>query len=393
MIVCSVIALFSRYRLLRTRCRRLSRRASKEQYELFLDTVKPTPEQQQAAHEKFKQKVAILEAWDLANSAKLQAAKDAAAAARKGTDEDAKRKTDTAQHALQDDRVHVTYEIECAIANVLDAERKITWAGAQLAFSLMPKYGRVHPANRRTVDQNQGGLPRGGKRNQRQSRRRKKERDARNNVEKYVRWAIENVILTPEQMAANNGVKGPPDQAADSTCCAIRRLQRANHKGTQSLCGNSGSGSSSGFSVVNSAGRQTSSTAAGAGEAAVTAAAGFQIRRKIREKNGADITVRPALQVVSQHSALSTQHSALSTQHFGYFSVSLNFASRVCTSSIFLATSKSFGIFLPVRFCCSSSASGRLDSTPLAGTSMPAVQTIAFRIVLRKSSWLQFQCT
>src|SRR5262249_43227463 len=65
------------------------------------------------------------------------------------------------------------------------------------------------------------------------------------------------------------------------------------------------------------------------------------------------------------------------------------FISSICFSS--LALSKLAGTFSS-WLAISSSMLGRDDSTPLAGTSPLAIQTIALRIPLRKSSWAQFQC-
>jgi hypothetical protein len=181
----------------------------KEQYALLIDKCNPSAEQKQALQEKFKLKQTILESWDQANGARLQAAKDAAAAAKKGTDEEAKRKADAEQRGLQDDRVHATYETECAVYALLDPEQKITWAGAQLAEYLMPKYGRAKPADEQWTRVKEACRA-AGKEISAKVGDEKKERDARNNVERCVRWAIENIILTPEQVNLNNGIKPPP---------------------------------------------------------------------------------------------------------------------------------------------------------------------------------------
>jgi hypothetical protein len=181
----------------------------KEQYALLVETCKPSAEQVKALTEKFKQKQGILEAWDAANGAKLQAAKEAFAAVRKGNDDDNRRKIDADYRALQEDRVHATYETECAIAKLLDAEQQSTWAGAQLAVVLMPKYGRAKPADEQW-NKIKEACRAAGREIAPAVGDEKKEHAARANVERYVRWAIENLILTPDQVVVNNGGKLPP---------------------------------------------------------------------------------------------------------------------------------------------------------------------------------------
>ncbi|MGA2498946.1 MAG: hypothetical protein ABSH20_14485 [Tepidisphaeraceae bacterium] len=186
-------------------CEAAARRAPKsaqetvqEQCDLMVQECKLTEEQQKTIKEKFKVKQAALEAWDKANAEKVTAAEEAAKTARAGTDAAAKKTANDNLKALMDERAQATAEADKAILAVLTEPQKATWAGAELAQTTLPRYKKANLTDEQTAKikaacaiaaKDLAGFT-GDDR---------KDKQGRTTVQKCLKWAIDNVILTPEQ--------------------------------------------------------------------------------------------------------------------------------------------------------------------------------------------------
>lgn len=174
--------------------------AVSEQQALMVKECKLSDEQQKAVKEKFAAKQAALEAWDKANGEKLKAADEAAKAARKGTDAAAKKTAGDALKALNEARTAAAAEADKAILAVLSEQQKVQWAGVELAQATLPRYNRANLTDEQAAKvrsacaiaaEDLAGLTGDDK----------KAKQGRVTVQKSLKWAIDNVILTPEQRA------------------------------------------------------------------------------------------------------------------------------------------------------------------------------------------------
>jgi hypothetical protein len=179
------------------------------QRDLLFTECKPTDEQQKTLKEKLKAKQDAWEAWDKANAEKMTAAQTAAAAARKGADTDAKKKTNEDLKALQAEREQAAAEADKAILAVLTDDQKRRWAGAQLAQTTLAKYKKSNLTDDQiakiksacVIAANDLSAFTGDD---------KKDKQGRTTVEKSLKWAIDNVILTPDQRGEPRKPAGTP---------------------------------------------------------------------------------------------------------------------------------------------------------------------------------------
>ncbi len=186
-------------------CEAAARRAPKsaqeivqEQSNLMAQECKLSEEQQKALPDKFKAKQAALEAWDKTNAAKMAAAEEAAQAARAGNDAAAKKTANDNLKTLMEERAQATAEADKAILAVLTEPQKATWAGVELAQTTLPKYKRANLTDEQTakikaacvIAARDMAAFTGDDR---------KDKQGRTTVQKSLKWAIDNVILTPEQ--------------------------------------------------------------------------------------------------------------------------------------------------------------------------------------------------
>ena len=169
-----------------------------EQQDMMVRECKLSEQQQKTVKEKFVPKQKALEAWDQANAEKLKSAQDAAGSARKGTDDAAKKKATGDLRALENDRVQAAAEADKAILAILSAEQQIVWAGVQMAEATLPRYKKAN------LTEDQAAKVKGccmiaAKDLAAYSGDDKKDKQGRSTVQKCLKWAIDNVILTPEQ--------------------------------------------------------------------------------------------------------------------------------------------------------------------------------------------------
>ncbi|HLX65177.1 MAG TPA: hypothetical protein VKX17_28170 [Planctomycetota bacterium] len=169
----------------------------KEQLDLMVKECKLNDEQQKTLNEKFKAKQDALEAWDKTNAEKMKNAQDAAATARKGTDADAKKKANGDLRALQTEREQSAADADKAILAALTDDQKSMWAGAQLTEATLAKYKKSNLTDDQTakiksacqVAAKELGAFTGDDR---------KDKQGRAEVQKCLKWAIDNVILATE---------------------------------------------------------------------------------------------------------------------------------------------------------------------------------------------------
>ncbi len=169
-----------------------------EQQDAMIRECKPSEEQQKTLKEKFQLKRKALETWEQANAAKLAAAEDAAKTTRKGTDDAAKRKANDDLKTLVQDRTQATAEADKAILEVLSAEQQVVWAGFQMAQTMLPRYKKAKLSDDQTVKVKACCLI-AAKDLAAFTGDDRKDKQGRSTVQKCLKWAIDNAILTPEQ--------------------------------------------------------------------------------------------------------------------------------------------------------------------------------------------------
>lgn len=169
-----------------------------EQQDAMIRECKLSEEQQKTLKDKFQLKRKALETWEQANAAKLAAAQDAAKAARKGSDDAAKRKASDDLKALAQDRTQATAEIDKAILEVLSAEQQVVWAGFQLALVTLPRYKKANLSEEQAAKVKACCML-AAKDMAASAGDDRKEKRERATVQKCLKWAIDNAILTPEQ--------------------------------------------------------------------------------------------------------------------------------------------------------------------------------------------------
>ena len=141
---------------------------------------------------------AALAAWDKANADKVEAAAAAAREARSGGDADKRKQTSAAVRALKTAREEAGAETTAAVLAALTDEQKIAWGGYQLFKSLAGRYRRAELTEDQqakvkiacafaakdiaAIDPNES-----------------KAQKIKGEVTKKLQWAINALVLTPEQ--------------------------------------------------------------------------------------------------------------------------------------------------------------------------------------------------
>ena len=179
------------------------REPEQSQYDLMVSECKLTGEQQTALKAKVKAKDDALAAWNTANAEKVEAAEAAAKAARSGTDASAKKQAGAAVRALATERAAATAAADAAMLTVLTAEQKAKWQAFQLYQTVMKRFRKVELTDEQTAKVKAAcgaackelGAVEGDADD-------KAARKVKSAIDGKLRWAIENVILTPEQRAA-----------------------------------------------------------------------------------------------------------------------------------------------------------------------------------------------
>ena len=181
------------------------RRAGKEpqvsEYDLMVRELKLTEQQQADLKVKVKAKEDAAAAWDAANAEKLKAAEDAAKAARGANDPAAKKTAAENLKALRTQRDEATATASAAILTVLTPEQRAAWEAFKLYGTVVGRYKKLTLTEEqqakikaacavasKELEENQGDD--------------KSAKKARTEINNKLRWAIEAVILTPEQREA-----------------------------------------------------------------------------------------------------------------------------------------------------------------------------------------------
>jgi hypothetical protein len=174
-----------------------AKEAIQEQYDAMIRECKLTEDQQKTLKEKCKAKEDALDAWEKTNAEKIKAVAEAVKAARTG-DADAKKKAGADQKALAADRLQATAAADKAILDVLTADQKTAWEGCQLFQTTVAKYKKANL----TEDENvkiKAACAIASKEMASLSDDDKKDKRSRAETQNRLKWAIDNVILTPEQ--------------------------------------------------------------------------------------------------------------------------------------------------------------------------------------------------
>lgn len=191
--------------------RRGGRRGSKAPEEKLFDELvrecKIPAAQQAAVKAKTKAYDDALAAWDKANAAKVQAANDAAKEARKGSDADAKKKTFAAVRELKNARAEAAATARAAVIATLTDDQKTAWAASELFQSTIGRYRRAELTEEQlarikaacAIAVKEIGPTEPGA---------KPDKAARGVVAK-LRWAINAMVLTPQQREAMGRTAAP----------------------------------------------------------------------------------------------------------------------------------------------------------------------------------------
>jgi Spy/CpxP family protein refolding chaperone len=197
-VLCVALAIWIQGNALAAKAPKSTAETLLEQQDAMIHQCNLSEEQQKTLKEKFQLKRKALETWEQANAAKLTAAENAAKTARKGTDDAAKRKANDDLKTLVQDRTQVTAEADKAILGVLSAEQQIVWAGYQIAQTTLPRYKKANLSEDQTAKVKACCLV-AAKDLAAFTGDDRKDKQGRTTVQKCLKWAIDNVILTPEQ--------------------------------------------------------------------------------------------------------------------------------------------------------------------------------------------------
>ena len=169
-----------------------------EQQDLLLRECKPTDAQQTTIKEKLKLKQETLENWEKANADKVKAAGEAAKAARQGTDAAAQKQAADTLKGLTTSRTQVIVQADKPILDALTEEQRLTWAGVQMAQTMLPRFKKAKLADEQTTKIKAACLA-AAKDLASYTGDDKKAKQGRTTIQKSLQWAIDNVILTAEQ--------------------------------------------------------------------------------------------------------------------------------------------------------------------------------------------------
>jgi hypothetical protein len=169
-----------------------------EQQDLLFRECKPTDAQQTTIKEKLKLKQEALEKWEKDNADKLKAAEEAAKAARQGTDASAKKQAADTLKGLTTSRTQVIDQTDKPILDALTEEQRLTWAGVQMAQTMLPRFKKANLTDEQTAKIKSACLA-AAKDLASYTGDDKKDKQGRTTIQKSLQWAIDNVILTAEQ--------------------------------------------------------------------------------------------------------------------------------------------------------------------------------------------------
>lgn len=169
-----------------------------EQQSLIVSECKLSEEQQKTIKEKFKLKLDALAAWEKANAEKVTAAEEAAKTARKGSDASAKKAATSSLKELEAGKALATAAADKAILDVLSDAQKATWAGVELAQATLPRYKKANLTDDQ-IAKIKSACVIAAKELAEFTGDDKKSKQGKTGVQKSLKWAIDNVVLTADQ--------------------------------------------------------------------------------------------------------------------------------------------------------------------------------------------------
>ena len=178
--------------------------------EIMIEELKIGGDQKAQIEAKFKAVEEAGAAWDEANAEKIKAAEEAAAAA-KGGDVDAKKKASTAKRELSGARAEALADAEAAILTVLTDEQKVAWAGYALYESTVRRFRKMEFTEDQQAKIKAACAIAATQMAAEEAEGTKKKKGG--SVTDKLKWAIEAVIMTPEQRQAipAKGARGTKD--------------------------------------------------------------------------------------------------------------------------------------------------------------------------------------
>jgi len=194
----------------RERGRRRTREPEESLYDQLVRECKLTAEQQAKAKAKIKAHDDALAAWDKANAEKMTAAEAAGKEARSGQDADAKKKATTELRTLRKAREEAGAEAAAAVLTVLTPEQKTAWGAYQLYRSIAGRYRRAELTEEQLAKV-KAACAFAAKDLAEIDDSDSKAKKARGAVSQKLQWAINALVLTPEQrktLAAGRGGRG-----------------------------------------------------------------------------------------------------------------------------------------------------------------------------------------
>ncbi len=177
---------------------REGRRRGKEPAESLLEQLvrecKLSEKDQVAVKEKIAARDAVLAKWDKDNAEKVQAAEAAAKAARSGEDADAKTKAAAATRELKKARTETAATATEAVLTALTDEQKAVWSEYQLYQSTVGRYRRAE-----LTDEQKAKIKTACTVAAKELAESEGEKKAARTIQGKLRWAIDVLVLTPDQ--------------------------------------------------------------------------------------------------------------------------------------------------------------------------------------------------
>jgi len=185
--------------------RRRGRQPEESLFDQLVRECKLTEKQQAGVKAKIKARDDALAAWDKANAEKVQAAEAAGKDARAKDDADAKKEASGALRALRTARAESAAEATAAVMNALTDEQKAAWGAYQLYKTTAGRYRRAELTEEQLAKIKAAcayaskELAESGDDNKKATRA----------ITAKLRWAIDVLVLTPEQRETLGKKPGP----------------------------------------------------------------------------------------------------------------------------------------------------------------------------------------
>lgn len=171
------------------------------QLELMVKELKLSDQQQAQLKEKIKARDDAVVAWNQANADKIKAAEEAGKKARESKDAADRKQAGAVNKELQAARAAATAEADAAILAALTDEQKAAWGGLQLYKTVMSRYRKVELTEDQQAKIKAACTAAAAELAAAQGDE-KAAKKAKGSVNEKLQWAIDVVILTPEQRQA-----------------------------------------------------------------------------------------------------------------------------------------------------------------------------------------------